>query len=176
LEPSPYLPDEMRIAAAGDHPSTTRLRTGGCYGYQIDGPSYSRVIVFDANLRCLAARVEGDRVHAGPFTGFVSPPYDVVDGRFRLRVGAFRDRATGLSQKIPWFLPRSYRVGAFLVVDGRRLAPPGPAFTQRLAEAGSPDPDQHVFPSILRPPSAGCWRLAFRTRFVRGYLIVQVDR
>ena len=49
-------------------------------------------------------------------------------------------------------------------------------FTQRLAEAGSPDPDQHVFPSILRPPSAGCWRLAFRTRFVRGYLIVQVDR
>jgi len=177
LEPSPFLPDEMRIAAAGDHPSTTRLRTGGCYGYQIDGPSYSRVIVFDANLRCLAARVDGDHVHAGPFTGFVSPPYDVVDGRFRLRVGAFRDRATGLSQKIPWFLARSYRVGSYLTIHGRRLAPPGGAFTQTFQEAGSSsNPDQHVFPSTLRPPRAGCWRLSFRTGSVRGYVVVRIDR
>jgi hypothetical protein len=172
----PFLPpDELRISGAGGHPSTTRLRTGGCYGYQIDGPSYSRVIVFDAKLRCLAKRVDGDKVHAGPFTGFVARQYDVVDGRFRLRVGAYRDRATGLSQKIPWFLPHSYRVGTFLVIHGRRLAPPGGAFTQRFAEAGSPDADQHVFPSTLRPPSAGCWRLTFRTRYVRGYLVVRVD-
>ena len=174
-EPSPYLPDEMRIAAMGDHPSTTRLRTGGCYGYQIDGPSYSRVAVFDAKLRCLAKTVDGDKVRAGPFTGFIAPQYDVVDGRFRLHVGGFRDRATGLSQKIPWYLPHSYRVGTFLFVHGQRLSPPGAAFTQRLAEGGSPDPAQHVFPSILRPPSAGCWRLSFRTRYVRGYLVVRVD-
>jgi hypothetical protein len=29
-------------------PSYTRLRTAGCYGYQIDGTSFSRVIVFRA--------------------------------------------------------------------------------------------------------------------------------
>jgi hypothetical protein len=172
----PFLPpDELRISGAGGHASTTRLRTGGCYGYQIDGPSYSRVIAFDAKLMCLAKPVHGAEVHAGPFSGFIAPQYDVVDGRFRLHVGAYRDRATGLSQKIPWYLPHSYRVGAFLFVHGQRLAPPGEAFTQRLAEAGSPDPAQHVFPSIIRPPSAGCWRLSFRTRYVRGYLVVRVD-
>ena len=172
----PFLPpDELRISGPGGHPSTTRLRTGGCYGYQIDGPSYSRVIVFDAKLRCLARRVEGIRVHAGPFTGLVDSRFDAVDGRFRLHVGPYRDRSTGLTQKIPWFLPRSYRVGPFLDIHGRRLAPPGGAFTQRLAEAGSPDSKQHVFPSTLHPPSAGCWKLAFRTRFVRGHLVVRVD-
>jgi hypothetical protein len=50
-------PTEMRIArwgnsgsGWGDHPSTTRLRVPGCYGYQIDGLNFSRVIVFRAVL------------------------------------------------------------------------------------------------------------------------------
>ena len=140
-------------------------------------PGYSRVIVSGASLRCLAKRVDGDKVHAGPFTGLIDPDYDVVGGRFRLHVGAYRDRATGLSQKIPWFLPRAYRVGVFLVVHGRRLAPGPGAFTQRFPEAGSSDPtDPHVFPSVLRPPRPGCWRLTFWTGRAAGSLLVRIDR
>jgi hypothetical protein len=33
---------------ARDHPSFTRVRAPGCYGYQIDGIGFSRVIVFRA--------------------------------------------------------------------------------------------------------------------------------
>jgi hypothetical protein len=176
LEPSPFVPDEMRIAASGDHPSTTRLRKGGCYGYQIDGPTYSRVIVFRAKLTCLAVRVNGREVRAGPFTGLVDPRYDVADGRFRLHVGDYRDRATGLSQKIPWFVPRTYRVGNSLVVRGRRLAPPAGSFAQTFRRAWASTRGEQVFPSGLHPPSAGCWRLSFRAGAVRGYLVVRVDR
>jgi hypothetical protein len=134
-------------------------------------------IVADAYLRCLSTRTDGKTVHAGPFTGGIDPDYDVVAGRFRLHVGAYRDRATGLSQKILWSLPLSYRVGPALVVRGRRLAPPGGTFVQRLAEAGSTStmPDKHYFPSTLRPPRPGCWRLSFRTGAARGYLVVRVD-
>jgi hypothetical protein len=129
------------------------------------------------HLRCLAARVSGDEIHVGPFKGGIFPAYDVVDGRFRLHVGAYRDRATGLTQKIPWFVPRSYRVGIFLVVHGRRLIPPRGTFTQRFPEAGNTDSsDQHVFPSTLRPPSSGCWRLTFRSGRTGGSIIARVDR
>jgi hypothetical protein len=31
-----------------NYPSYTRLRAAGCYGYQIDGTSFSKVIVFRA--------------------------------------------------------------------------------------------------------------------------------
>ena len=125
---------------------------------------------------CLATRVQGDAVHAGPFTGLIYPRYDVLNGRFRLHVGAFRDRATGLSQKIPWFLPAKYQVGPFLVIRGRRIAPAGGSFKVSLQEAGSSDPSQHVFPSALSPPKAGCWRLSFQTRLVQGRLVVRVTR
>ena len=52
-------PTELRISGwgrAADAPgwgflaSTTRLRAPGCYGYQIDGLTFSRVIVFQAVL------------------------------------------------------------------------------------------------------------------------------
>jgi hypothetical protein len=33
---------------ARDHPSYTRVRAPGCYGYQVDGAGFSRVIVFRA--------------------------------------------------------------------------------------------------------------------------------
>ena len=172
--PPPFLPaDELRLTVGGS-PSTTRLRTGGCYGYQIDGPSYSRVIVFQAKLNCLAARVQEDAVRAGPFTGRISPRYDVVDGRFRLHVGLYRDRATGLSQKIPWFLSSSVRGGGSLVVRGQRLAPPRGSFSQTFQRAFVAKTDQQVYPSALAPPRAGCWRLNFRTAAVKASLIVRV--
>jgi hypothetical protein len=50
-------PLELRIPAAmgyapwkgaRDRPSYTRVRAEGCYGYQIDGATFSRVIVFQA--------------------------------------------------------------------------------------------------------------------------------
>jgi hypothetical protein len=129
-----------------------------------------------SSFTCLATSVRGEYVHAGPFAGAVTPEYDVVNGRFRLHVGAWRDRSTGLTQKIPWFLPGKYRVGVYLVVHGTRLAPAGGSFTARLPEAGSLDPSQHVFPSILKPPKPGCWCLSFKTRLVQGRLIVRVTR
>jgi hypothetical protein len=40
---------EMTISPlAQDQPSTTRLRTAGCYAYQVDGTAFSSVIVFEA--------------------------------------------------------------------------------------------------------------------------------
>jgi hypothetical protein len=50
-------PTEIRIQpgpgygpwkGARDHPSFTRVRVTGCYGYQIDGIGFSRVVVFRA--------------------------------------------------------------------------------------------------------------------------------
>ena len=44
-------PREMHLIGRGPHtgrPSYTRLRAEGCYGYQIDGAHFSRVIVFEA--------------------------------------------------------------------------------------------------------------------------------
>jgi len=129
-----------------------------------------------SRFTCMATPVRGLYVHAGPFSGAISPDYDVVDGRFRLHVGAWRDRSIGLTQKIPWFLPAKYRVGVYLVIRGRRLAPAGGSFTLRLPEAGSLDPNEHVFPSNVSPPKPGCWRLTFQTRLVQGRLIARVTR
>jgi hypothetical protein len=49
---------EMRLSSVGGHspggwqnrPSTTRLRAPGCYAWQVDGTTFSRVIVFRAVL------------------------------------------------------------------------------------------------------------------------------
>ena len=40
---------ELRLTADGTgHPSTTRLRAGGCYAYQLDGRTFTRLVVFRA--------------------------------------------------------------------------------------------------------------------------------
>jgi hypothetical protein len=129
-----------------------------------------------SSFTCTATPVRGLYVHAGPFSGAIDPDYDIVDGRFRLHVGAWRDQSTGETQKIPWFLPSRYRVGVYLVIRGTRLAPAGGSFTARLPEAGSLDPSEHVFPSTLKPSKPGCWRLSFQTRLVQGRLIARVTR
>ena len=49
---------EMRLSSVGgssaggwqNRPSTTRLRAPGCYAWQVDGTTFSRVIVFRAAL------------------------------------------------------------------------------------------------------------------------------
>lgn len=126
---------------------------------------------------CAAAPVEGGLVHAGPFTGHVSRRY-VVDGRFRLYDLLHPPNgATRLSNKMAWFLPRKHAAEApSLSVKGVRLAPPGRVFSDSLAEifySEKPE-DRHVYASNLRPPTAGCWRLTFKTGRVTGSLVVLV--
>lgn len=126
---------------------------------------------------CKAARVHGREVRAGPFTGIVVRKYDVVGGRFRLHVGEYRDRTTGLTQKIGWTLPERYKTGPLLYLIGRRLhdgANPR-IFRQRFARAWATGaPGGQFFASVIVPPAPGCWRLGFRTADVKGSLRVWV--
>jgi len=126
---------------------------------------------------CLATRVDGGQVRAGPFTGGIHPDYDVVGGRFRLRVGAFRDVADGLSQKIPWSVSRQANVGPNLRIDARRL-PPLPLRTFRMnlrRVSGTGDQRRWFFPSVMNPPAEGCWRLRFKSGKATGSLTVRVQ-
>jgi hypothetical protein len=122
---------------------------------------------------CPAARVDGNKVHARPFTGVIDPRYDVVDGRFRLHVGAYRNRATGLSQKIAWLLPEKYDAGEALAVVGRSLTLRRRTFRDTFQNVGVYE-GNYAFPSALEPPSAGCWRLTFKTGRATGSLVVLV--
>ncbi len=118
---------------------------------------------------------QGGVVHAGPYIGLIDRATDVVDGRFALRVGAYRNADLTLSQKILWKLPLRYRVGTVLAVTGRRITPSPATFRQRLPEAYSDqEPTFHIFPSIIRPTKAGCWRLNFRSGPTFGSLVVLV--
>jgi hypothetical protein len=129
-----------------------------------------------ASVACLATPVHGDVVRAGPFVGGIAPQYDVVNGRFRLHVGEYRDRAIGLSQKVPWFIARSYAVGPTLVVRGRRLGSRRGRFKTMLQQASSEnDPHKWIYPSSFSPPSAGCWRLTFHSGRVTAALTVLVS-
>lgn len=126
--------------------------------------------------RCPATPVDGDYVRAGPFTGAITRPYDVLDGRFRLRVGGYRDRSTGLTQKIAWSVSRRADVGSRLLVVARRLPPlPARRFTTTLGRTyATGDARRWFFPSILEPPAEGCWRLRFSSGRVVGDLVVLV--
>jgi hypothetical protein len=127
-------------------------------------------------MGCLATPVHGTAVRAGPFTGYLAPEYDVVHGRFRLHPGGYRDRATGLSQKIPWYAARTAKIAERLVVTGTRLAPaPARRFRQTFTYAGE-YAQGHVFPSNLSPPAEGCWRLDFRSGQARATFVVLVSR
>jgi hypothetical protein len=126
-----------------------------------------------AAAACLATPVSADRsrIHVGPFTGYLAAGYDDVDGRFSLRVGGMRTKA-GLSSKIPWWLPMSYRDVGELVVTGRLIGARG-HFTQTFPEAMfSETPDSHVYPSIIDPPKTGCWRLTFKAGAVKATVVM----
>jgi hypothetical protein len=43
-------PAELHLVGAEGHPSATRVRSPGCYAYQVDGPGFSYPIVFRAEL------------------------------------------------------------------------------------------------------------------------------
>ena len=125
---------------------------------------------------CQATRVNGLYVRAGQFKGGIAPAYDVLNGRFRLRVGGYRDLATGLSQKIPWSVSRGADVGTRLRIRGTRISPsPARTFTMNLRRTtASGDDRTWFFPSIVKPPAEGCWRLRFTSGRTTGSLVVLV--
>jgi hypothetical protein len=99
-------------------------------------------------------------VRSGPITGGITASYDVVGGRFSLHVGPWRVKDS-LTQKIPWFVRDVAHAGPTLELTAVRLAPlPARTFRQTFTAASSPS---DVYPSIISPPSAGCWRLTMRT-------------
>lgn len=128
-----------------------------------------------ASARCAATPVTNGVVRAGPYIGLIDRATDIVNERFALRVGAYRNAEMTLSQKILWKLPLRYRVGTVLAVTGRRITPSPATFRQRLPEAYSDqEPTFHIFPSIIRPTKPGCWRLNFRSGPTFGSLVVLV--
>jgi hypothetical protein len=128
-----------------------------------------------ATTACLATPVSADRstVNVGPFAGALAAGYDDVNGRFSLRVGGMRTAT--MSSKILWLLPSGYVLPndgpngeTRLVVTGRRLGRPVRRFKQVfLGGKGSTD-QRYYFPSILKPPAVGCWRLTFRAGTASG--------
>lgn len=124
---------------------------------------------------CVSKHVDGSWVRAGHFRGGIDPYTDVMpNGRFRLQVGGYRDRSTGLTQKILWMIDSKYPVGGELVLRGTRLSRHKRSFTQRLQFAGQDDPSVIAFPSIVAPPAEGCWKFTLRSRHVVGRLKVWV--
>ena len=123
---------------------------------------------------CPATRVDGQHVHAGRFTGAISPDYDVLNGRFRLRVGQYRDLKTGLTQKILWSVSRQAKVGARMRIEARRLPPLSSRTFRMTLRATSATGARWFFPSIVRPPAEGCWRLRLTSGTTTGSLIVLV--
>ena len=128
---------------------------------------------------CVAAPVQQRSdgslvVRAGPLAGIVTS-YDLVRGRFSLRVGPNRTH-DGLSQKIPWFPAAGAAIGDTLVVTGKALSLPRPrSFRQRFRVAqGVGGPQRLMFPSIISPPSVGCWSLTFTTGPTTASIVVLV--
>jgi len=113
-------------------------------------------------------------VRAGPFEGTIFPDYDVADGLFSLHVGGYRTRDRSFSQKIGWVVTSPHATGDSLIVTGRRLTPPLRTFTQEFERAFVPGLPKPFFASGIAPPTAGCWRLTFRSGNVTGALSVRV--
>jgi hypothetical protein len=127
---------------------------------------HSRVMLLPAAIAsasCLATPVHGNTVRAGPFAGVILRRYDVLNGRFRLHVGQYRDARTGLSQKIAWSVPSDAQIGSTLVVTWRLLHAERRSFRDVLQLAGT-STSNRFFPSSFSPQSAGCWRLTFTER------------
>jgi hypothetical protein len=120
--------------------------------------------------------VDGSLVHAGAITGGIDPYTDIVDGRFRLHVGEYRDLTRGIFQKILWSIPSDRKgIGGRLVVRGRTLFRPKRTFVQRFNRAYADDTTKAFYPSTIVPPSAGCWKLTLTTGKLRNALVARVD-
>ena len=138
----------------------------------LGGPASGKSVV----RTCPASPVDGNYVHAGVIRGAIDPETDVVDGRFRLHVGEYRDLGRGIFQKILWSIPSNRkRIGGRLVVRGRTLFGPKRTFVQRFNRAYADDTTQAFYPSTIVPPNAGCWKLALTTGKLHNALVARVD-
>lgn len=100
-----------------------------------------------------------------------------VDGRFSVYAGG-NNPVTGINEKIMWVVPARATglASTRMRIEWRR---DGESVVQRGAQrAGSParrQPHPRIYPSILRPPEPGCWKLRLATGKIRStiYVIVQ---
>jgi hypothetical protein len=104
-----------------------------------------------------------------------------VDGRFSVYAGGFNP-VTGINEKIMWVVPARrtdassprlrlvWRLGQSRFVQVTRAA--GASTTRGHETRGSPRP--RIYPSVLRPPREGCWRLAVNTGRIRETMHVIV--
>ena len=124
---------------------------------------------------CLSKHVGGGWVQAGHFRGAIDHETDVMkNGRLRLRVGPYRNREAGLTQKILWIIDSKYPVSGQIVLRGKRLSREHRRFRQKFQLAGQDNPGVYAFPSIVAPPAEGCWKFTLRSRSVVGRLKVWV--
>jgi hypothetical protein len=94
-----------------------------------------------------------------------------LNGRFAVYAGGQNPRSR-TSEKVLWAAPEEAPAGPRLRIKGRRLrldrrtglfrATDG-SFTQNFAPAHSEQTPGQLFPSIIRAPRAGCWKLTLRT-------------
>ena len=128
-----------------------------------------------SSIACAARWVDGGSARARWLTGLIVPRYDVIDGRFRLHVGTYRDCGTGLSQKIPWFARSGAPVGRSLRLTATRLGPRRRTFSHVFRRPGDGTRGvRSVYPSMIAPPARGCWRLEFTSGRSRATLTALV--
>jgi hypothetical protein len=115
-----------------------------------------------------ATRVGTPWVAAGrAFTGHAFY-YSEILGEGRVNQSDGLVAYAGVPGKVLWVPRNRRRAGATLVITARRLDGDG-AFTRRLRAAPG-----RQFPSQLKLPAAGCWRLTLRSGRLGSSVVVQV--
>lgn len=104
-----------------------------------------------------------------------------VNGRFSVFAHGFNP-VTGINEKIMWVVPNrtSARSGKRISVTWRRHG--RTARVQRFGRSGDVPGTRRgrelwvpIYPSILRAPSQGCWKLRIRTGRIRTTMFVLVQ-
>jgi hypothetical protein len=144
---------------------------------------------------CLSARVRnepnpalgtlnGSWVQPNPAStqiwGYLWEEGEILNGRFAVYVGGVNP-STGYSQKVLWGMPSTasheQMLRARLTLSGVRLSPrPKASFVQHLSGAYSGDTQGQLFPSILKVPRAGCWKLSLQTGNIKASIVVRARR
>jgi hypothetical protein len=145
---------------------------------------------------CLSARVHdeanpalgtlsgGRWVQASPastgLVGYLWEKGEILNGRFAAFVGGVNP-STRYSQKVLWAAPSTASheemLRARLTLTGVRLSPrPKARFIQHFTGAYSDQTPGQLFPSILKVPRAGCWKLSLRARGVSASIVVFARR
>ena len=103
-----------------------------------------------------------------------------TDGRVTVYAGG-ENPIYDTAEKVLWIVDAAKRVGSALrIVGGRvrvtrqgRVRPTRGSFRLTLHEASSEQTPGHLFPSIIGPPRAGCWRLTLRSGRLSARVIIR---